>query len=63
MYFIAGVMALITVLIAIFGAVKISSGLEQSTLSKIIYALCMLIPLVGFILMISLTVRAHRALD
>jgi cytochrome c biogenesis protein CcdA len=51
------------VLIAIFGAVKISTGLEQSTLSKIIYAVCMLIPLVGFILMISLAVRAHRALD
>jgi hypothetical protein len=59
----AAAIAVLTVLISIFGAVKISTGLKQSTLSKIIYAVCMLIPLIGFILIITLTVRAHKALD
>jgi hypothetical protein len=52
----------VTVLASAIGAFKISSGLEYSGASKSIYVICMFIPLIGFIYIVVLLIRANKAL-
>jgi len=52
----------VTVIVSAIGAFKISSGLEYSGVSKLIYVICMFIPLIGFIYIVVLLVRANKAL-
>ena len=56
------VISLATVLASVIGALKISSGLEYSGTSKVVYAICMFIPIVGFVYIIVLIFRANKAL-
>jgi hypothetical protein len=56
------VLNLVAAVMAILGAVRIADGLGQGTGARIIYAICMFIPLISIVIMISLSIRATRAL-
>jgi hypothetical protein len=49
-------------IMSIVGAVRIAGGLGQGTGAKILYVIAMLIPLISLIIMITLSIRATRAL-
>jgi len=48
--------------VSIYGAVRVDKGLGGSLFSRIVYAIAMLLPLVSLIIMITLSVRATKAL-
>jgi hypothetical protein len=53
---------LITVVMSIVGALRIDSGLEGSMLSRVLYVITMLVPLINMVIMVTLSVRATKAL-
>jgi hypothetical protein len=56
------VLNLAAAIMSIVGAVRIAGGLGQGTGAKILYVIAMLIPLISLVIMITLSIRATRAL-
>jgi hypothetical protein len=53
---------LAAVAISIVGVLRIDGGLEGSVLSRILYVIAMLLPLINLIIMFTLNMRATKAL-
>lgn len=60
---VAGVLlGLIAAVMSIIGVLRVDGGLEGSVLSRILYVVAMLLPLINLIIMFTLNMRATKAL-
>ena len=55
-------LGLIAAVLSIVGVLRIDGGLEGSVFSRILYVIAMLLPLINLIIMVTLSVRATKAL-
>lgn len=58
----AGFIGLAASVVAIVGAVRLAGGLGRGGLSKTLYAISMLLPLINLLIMVSLSAQATKAL-
>lgn len=55
-------MNLLSTALGIFGAVRLDGGLNGSVLSRVLYTIVLLLPLINLVIMLSLSHRATKAL-
>jgi hypothetical protein len=56
------VLSLIAAVVSIVGVLRVDGGLRGSMFSRILYAIAMLLPLINLIIMVTLSMRATKAL-
>jgi len=58
----AAIINISALIMSLVGMVRLASGLEYSTVAKVLAALCMFIPLVNILVLVSMSSRATKRL-